>query len=139
MSVITSPYNLSLATLTLSDAQVRGLSAFSTQTLVPAQGANKVIIPIAFTCDLKWVASFGGGGKKITVQMSSSNPLWQTAILDTPQTGNRFASGNLGWVGNYKPTTNYADQPVTVTAGASYTGGTGSQLVLTCLYHVVEV
>lgn len=138
MSVITTP-TISLATLTLTDAQVCSLSVFSTQTLVPAQGANKVIIPIAFTCSLTYAASFGGGGKKVTVQMGSSNPLWQTAILDTPQTGNRFASGGLGWVGNYNPTTNYANQPITVTADATYTGGTGSQLVLTCMYHVVDV
>lgn len=136
MSVITSPYNLSLATLTLTDAQVRALNA-TPQTLVPAQGAGNIIIPIAFTCSLTHAVSFGGGGKKITVEMTSTNPLWQTAILDTEQTVNRFASGSLGWVGNYKPTTNYANQPITVTAGAAYTSGTGSQLVLTCLFHVV--
>lgn len=138
MSVVTTP-TFYLATLTLTDAQVRALSPLSSQTLVADPGANKVIIPIAFTCALNYVASFAGGGKKITVQMSSSNPLWQTAILDTTQTGKRFASGGLGWVGNYKPTTNYANQPITVTVGASYTGGTGSTLVLTCLYHVVDV
>lgn len=131
--------NILIATLTLTDAQVRALSPSSSQTLVAAPGANKIIIPIAFTCALTYAASFAGGGKKITVQMTSSNPLWQTAILDTAQTGNRFASGGLGWVGNYKPTSNYANQPITVTVGAAYTGGTGSQLVLTCLYHVVDV
>jgi hypothetical protein len=136
MSVITTP-TIQLATLTLTDAQVRSLAS-SPQTLVAAPGANKIIIPLTVSCSLQYVASFTGGGSKIIIQMTSSNKLWQTALLDTAQTANEFASGMLGWVGNYNPTSNYANQAITVTAGANYTGGTGSSLVVTCLYYVLD-
>lgn len=129
---------MNLATLTLTDAQVRSLFS-SPQTLVTAPGANKIIIPLTFSCSLQYVATFTGGGSKIIIQMTSSNKLWQSAILDTAQTANRFASGILGWVGNYKTTSSYANQPITITAGSNYTGGTGSQLIVTCLYYVLDV
>ena len=138
MSVI-APYNsFQSATLTLTDAQVRSLFS-SPQTLIPAQGANTVIIPLSITFNLQFVSTFRGGGSKIFVQMTSANKLWQTSILDTEQTGNRFASGFLGWVGNYNSTSSYADKPVSVMAGANYTEGTGSQLVINCLFYVVSV
>lgn len=137
MSVITTP-TINLATLTLTDAQVRSLAS-SPQTLVAAPGANKVIIPLTFSCSLQYVATFTGGGSKIIIQMTSSNKLWQTSILDTTQTANLFASGMLGWVGNFNPTSNYANKSITITAGANYAGGTGSQLIVTCLYYVLDV
>lgn len=137
MSVITTP-TINLATLTLTDAQVRNLHT-SPQTLVAAPGANKIIIPLTFTCSLVHVATFTGGGSKIYTQMTSANKLWQTSILDTAQTSNLFASGILGWVGNYKATSSYVNQSITVTSGLNYTGGTGSQLVVTCLYYVLDV
>lgn len=138
MSVI-APYNsFQSATLTLTDSQVRSL-ATSPRTLIPAQGANTVIIPLSITFDLNYVSSFTGGGSKIFVRMTSANKLWQTSMLDTPQTGNLFASGFLGWVGNYNTTSSYANQAVSVTAGANYSGGTGSSLVINCIFYVVSV
>lgn len=137
MSVIATP-TIELATLTLSNTQVNALYS-SPQELVAAPGANKIIIPIAFTCALTYAATFTGGGSKVIIQMTSNNKLWQTAMLDSAQTADRFASGSLGWVGNYAGTSNYANKAITVTAGANYAGGVGSQLVVTCLYHVVDV
>ena len=138
MSVIAPYSSFQSATLTLTDAQVRSLSS-SPQTLIPAQGANTVIIPLSITFDLNYVSSFTGGGSKIFVRMTSSNKLWQTSMLDTTQTGDLFASGFIGSLGNYKTTSSYANQAVTVTAGANYTGGTGSQLVINCIFYVVSV
>ena len=138
MSVVAPFSSFQSATLTLTDAQIRNL-LFSPQTLIPAQGATKVIIPLNITCALKYVSTFTGGGSKIIVRMTSSNRLWDTAILDTAQTQNLFASGCIGWVGNYKQTSIYANQPVVVTAGANYAGGTGSQMVITCLFYTVDV
>ena len=138
MSVIAPFSSFQSATLTLTDTQIQNLFT-SPQTLIPAQGANTVIIPLNITCALTYASTFTGGSKKIIVQMTSFNNLWQTPMLDTPQTGNLFASGFIGWIGNYKSITNYANQPITVTAGANYSGGTGSQLVITCLFYTVTV
>lgn len=124
-------------TLTLTDAQVRSLFT-SPQTLIAAI-PNTIIIPLSVTFGLKYAASFTGGGSKIFVRMTSANKLWQTSMLDTTQTGDLFASGFIGSVGNYKTTSSYANQAVTVTAGANYTDGTGSQLVITCVYYTVTV
>lgn len=135
--VITTP-TIELATLTLTDSQTRNLAS-SAQTLVPAPGANKVIIPLTTTCSLNYATSFTGGGKNIIVQMTSSLKLWQTAMLDSAQTADLFASGSIGWIGNFKPTSTYANIPLTVTAGSNYSAGTGSTVVLTCLYYVVDV
>lgn len=138
MSVIAPYSSFQSATLTLTDAQVRSLFS-SPQTLIPAQGANTVIIPLSITFDLNYVSSFTGGGSKIFVRMTSSNKLWETSMLDSAQTANLFASGFIGWVGNYKTTSSYSNQAVTVTAGANYTDGTGSQLVINCIFYVVSV
>lgn len=129
---------LTFAQVTLTDSQVRNLF-FTPQTLVAAPGANKVIIPVTINCALTYASTFTGGGSKIIVQMTSSNKLWQTSMLDTAQTANLFASGMLGWVGNFKTTASYANQPITITAGLNYSGGTGSSMTFTCLYYILDV
>lgn len=135
--VITTP-TIELATLTLTDTDVQNLASTPLE-LIAAPGANKVIIPLTVTCALNYVSSFTGGGSKLIVQMTSSIKLWQTSMLDSAQTANQFASGSLGWIGNFKPTSTYANQPITVTAGSNYTGGTGSTVVITCIYYVLDV
>lgn len=125
---------LKSATLTLNNTQINALNS-SPQTLVPAAGANVVIIPMTFSACLTYGATFTGGGKRLTIEMGSSNQLWKTSILDSPQTGNRLATGSLGWVGNYGNKTAYVNQPITISAETPYANGAGSTVEFTCLYY----
>ena len=149
---------LKSVSLTLTAAQIRSLKQ-TFQTLVPAAGANIVLIPLTFSAYLTyggttfiWVPNdpppFTGlipNPKKIIISLQSSisttnpNPLWKTAIIDTDQTGNRFASGSIGCVGNYGDPLYYRNIPIIISAGNAYSGGTGSTITFTCLYYELTV
>lgn len=132
---------LQTATLTLTDAQVRALSSASTQILVPAPGAGIVIIPVTVSVSLNYVATFTGGGKKLIIQLGPTTPvfLWNTAILDTDQTSSRLATASIGFLGNYGNVSQYANRSLRISAGAAYTGGTGSTVTFTCLYYLLTL
>jgi len=121
------------ATLTLDSTQINDLRTIP-QILVPAK-ANVVIIPLTFSACLTYVATFTEGGKQIEVRMGSSHPLWKTSIIDSPQTGNRLATGSVGWVGNYGAKSAYVNIPITIFAETAYAGGAGSTIEFTCLYY----
>ena len=125
---------LKSVSLTLNHTQINALQT-SPQTLVPAAGANVVIIPLTFSACLTYAATFTEGGKKIEIRMGSSNPLWRTSIIDTEQTGNRLATGFMGWVGNYGAKSAYTNVPITISTETSYAGGVGSTIEFTCLYY----
>lgn len=125
---------LQSVSLTLNNTQINALNS-TPQTLVPAAGANIVIIPLTFSACLTYAATFTGGGKRIEIRMGSSNPLWETSIIDSPQTGDRLATGSVGWVGNYGAKSSYVNIPITIFAETAYTGGAGSTIEFTCLYY----
>lgn len=124
-------------TITLDSSAINNLHS-SPQTLVPAPGANNIIIPLSFTASLDYSATFTDGGKKITARMGSANPLWQTSIIDTEQTADRFASGFIGWVGNFGATSSYTNQSIDLWAESPYTGGAGSKITFTCVFYVID-
>lgn len=147
--VISAP-TLQTATLTLTSAEINALSVFSTKTLVPAPLSTQIIIPITFSASLNYSTTFTGGGNKIEIRMGTNNTLWNTAIIDTPQTTNRFASGLMGWVGNYGDTSNYTAKSIVIAVPTvldletfqfkyKYTGGTGSTITFTCVYYVLDL
>jgi hypothetical protein len=126
---------LKSVSLTLNNTQINALNS-TPQTLVPAAGANIVIIPLTFSACLTYGATFTeGGGTRITIRMGSLNPLWKTSIIDSPQTGNRLATGSVGWVGNYGAKSAYVNIPITIFAETAYAGGAGSTIEFTCLYY----
>ena len=128
---------LQTATLTLTNTEINALNS-SPQTLVPAPGAGFVIIPLTLSSCLAYAATFTGGGKRIAARMGSANPLWKTSIIDSAQTGNRLATGSVGWVGNYGAKTAYDNVAVTLYAETAYTGGAGSTITFTCLYYLLK-
>ncbi len=137
----TPPFSvLKSATLTLNATQINALNS-APQTLVPAAGANIVLIPLTFSACLTYAATFTGGGKRIDIRMGNNvdftknNSLWKTSIIDSAQTGNRLATGFVGWVGNYGAKTAYVNQPITIFTETSYAGGAGSTIEFTCLYY----
>jgi hypothetical protein len=137
----TPPFSvLKSATLTLNNTQINALRT-SPQTLVPAAGPNVVIIPLTFSACLTYAATFTGGGKRIELRMGNNvdftknNSLWKTSIIDSEQTGDRLATGSVGWVGNYGAKSSYTNQPITIFAETSYAGGAGSTIEFTCLYY----
>ena len=131
---------LKSATLTLNNTQINALRT-SPQTLVAAAGANIILIPLTFSACLTYAATFTGGGKRITLRMGNNadftktNPLWKTSIIDSAQTGDRMATGSVGWVGNYGAKSDYTNQPITIFTETSYAGGAGSTIQFTCLYY----
>ena len=130
---------LQTATLTLTNTEINALKS-APQTLVPAV-PNKVLIPLTFSACLTYAATFTGGGKRIEIRMGNNvdytknNPLWKTSIIDSAQTGNRLATGSVGWVGNYGAKTDYVNKPITIFTETSYAGGAGSTIEFTCLYY----
>ena len=132
---------LQTVTLTLTNAQINALSSTSTQVLIPAPGAGLVIIPVTVSVSLNYVATFTGGGKKLIIQLGPSNSvfLWNTAILDTPQTSSRLATGSIGFLGNYGNVSQYANRSLRIAAGTSYKGGAGSTVTFTCLYYILTL
>lgn len=135
-----APFSVLKSTsLTLNATQINALNS-SPQILVPAAGANIVIIPLTFSACLNYVSTFTKGGKRITLRMgnnifSANNPLWKTSIIDSVQTGNRLATGSVGWVGNYGAKSAYVNQPISIYAEEPYTDGAGSTIQFTCLYY----
>lgn len=128
---------LKTATRTLDNSQINSLN-FAPQTLIDAPGANIVLIPLTFSACLNYVSTFNRnllGSKGIEIKMGSSNPLWKTSIIDVAQTGNRLATGSVGWVGNSGALSSYTNQPIIISAGSAYTGGAGSTITFTCLYY----
>lgn len=147
MSVISTPGGVGsqigafqTATLKLTNTQINALKG-TPQVLVPAAGANVIIIPLTFSACLTYAATFTGGGKRIEIRMGNNvdftknNPLWKTSIIDSEQTGDRLATGSVGWVGNYGAKTDYVNQPITIFAETSYADGAGSTIEFTCLYY----
>jgi hypothetical protein len=132
------------ATLTLTNTQINALSDSATQILVPAPSSTQIIIPITFSASLNYSTTFSGG-KRLKIRTNTAdigvyNELWNTSIIDTPQTENRFASGSMGWVGNYRATSNYTAKSIRIAgSGTPYTGGTGSTITFTCLYYVLDL
>ena len=131
---------LKSVSLILNNTQINALKS-TPQTLVPAVGANIVLIPLTFSACLTYAATFTGGGKRIEIRMGNNvdftknNPLWKTSIIDSPQTGNRLATGSVGWVGNYGTKSEYVNKPITIFAETAYAGGAGSSIEFTCLYY----
>lgn len=128
---------LKTATRTLTNSQINSLNS-TPQNLVAAPGAGIVIIPLTISACLNYSSTFNTTvevPKRIEIQMGSSNPLWKTSIIDAEQTGDRLATGILGWVGNSGALSAYANQGIDISAGAAYTGGAGSTITFTCLYY----
>lgn len=128
---------LKTATLTLTNSQINSLNSVS-QTLVAAPGAGTVIIPMTFSACLNFGSTFNTTvdvPKRIELRMGSSNSLWKTSIIDLVQTGDRLATGSVGWVGNSGALSSYTNQSINISAEAAYTGGAGSTITFTCLYY----
>ena len=125
---------LKSVSLVLNDTQINALNS-APQVLVPPAGANVVIIPLTFSACLTFGATFTGGGTRIAARMGASNPLWKTSIIDSPQTGDRMATGSVGWVGNFGAKSAYTNQGIQLYAETPYAGGAGSTIEFTCLYY----
>lgn len=134
------------ATITLTASQMNALNGTS-QTILAAQGANKVIVPVGLSVFFDYSSSFNTGGADLEVGYTNGSQTifgvaWQTfeQIEDCYYFATPMSSNVLGAGGTFrKAFSTVANAPLKVfNQNTNYTGGTDSTVTFTISYYVID-
>lgn len=125
-------------TVTITDSQVLTLDTVPV-TLVPAPGAGTVLFVEQFLWQIKGSATYSNGSANLNFLIGAQDIL-DTAILFAPGVPTFLLNDNVGSNSSifHGATTNYLNQPFTVSSSAAVTGS-GGGITVTTYYYAVKL
>jgi hypothetical protein len=134
------------ASVTLTAAQMNALNG-APQTILAAQGANTVIVPLGISVKLNYSSAFNTGGADLEVGYTDgSQTIMAVSYLAIEQTADTYyfavpmSTDVIGAGGTFrKAFSTVVNAPIIVlNQNSNYTNGTGSTVTFTISYYVIN-